>query len=91
MQQHMSTQDSKFEDFYSYVKKSLLSLRTDMNTNHVVILVKINHLISAQEEDSGHYERFYREMCDFLDSQFRNEGQGWHMRERLIPRRCGRI
>lgn len=39
-----------------------------MNVNHVVVMTRINHLVSAQEEDSGHYERFYREMFDFLDS-----------------------
>lgn len=55
-----------------------MSLRTDINVNHVDVLARINHLISTQEADYAHYERFYREMCDFLDSQYHGEGQGWH-------------
>ena len=76
MQQHMSTKDSNFEAFASYVTESLVSLGNDLNANHVIILDRINRLISAQEEDSAHYERFYNEMCDFLDSQYHNEGHG---------------
>lgn len=60
-----------------------------MNVNHADVLARINHLISTQEVDLGHYERFYREMCDFLDSQCRNEGQGWHRGERSMPRGRG--
>lgn len=70
--------------------ESLVSLRTNMNENHAVVLARINHLISAQEADSGHYERFYREMCDFLDSQYRNKGQGRHRGERSMPKGCGK-
>ena len=58
-----------------------------MNDNHVDILDGINHLISAQEAYYVHYERFYREMCDLLDSQYYSEGQGWH---RGMPRGRGR-
>lgn len=59
MHQHMSTQDSNFEDFASFVIESLVSLQTNMNENHDAILAMINHLISAREADSGHYKRFY--------------------------------
>lgn len=47
MQQHMSTQDSKFEAFTSYLIDSLVSLQTDMIANHVDVLAKINNLILA--------------------------------------------
>lgn len=53
-----------------------MSLRADMNFNHDDVLTRINYLISAQEADSMHCERFYRGMCDFLDSQYRSEGPG---------------
>lgn len=49
MHQHMSTQDSNFQAFASYVTESLVSLRIDMNVNHDADLGKINHLISSQE------------------------------------------
>lgn len=68
MQQHMSTQGSNFEAFASYVIESLVSLQTFMNDNHVDVSNKINHLISTQQVDYGHYERFYHEMFHFLDS-----------------------
>ena len=73
----MSTQDSNFEAFSSYVPEALVSLHTDMNANHEAILARINHIISAHEDDSHHYESFYREMCEVIDSQYHNKGQGW--------------
>lgn len=91
MQQHVSTQDSNFEAFSSFLTESLVSLRTNMNENHVVVMARIDHLISSQEADSGHYERFYQEICDFSDSQYRNEGQGWYQGERPMPRESERI
>lgn len=54
MQQHMSTQDSNFEAFASYMTESLVSLQTDMNANHAAVLARINHLSSIQEEDFVH-------------------------------------
>lgn len=83
----MSTQDSNFKAFASYVTEALVSLCTDMNANHEVILDKIHHIISAHEDDSHRYESFYREMCEVIDSQYRNEGQGW---QRGTPRGRGR-
>lgn len=50
----------------------------DMNVNHEAIVARINHLIYAHEDESQHYESFYREMCEVIDSQYRNEGPGWH-------------
>lgn len=73
MQQHLSTQDSNFEAFSSYVTETLVSLHSDMNANHEVILAKINHIISTYEDESHRYERFYKEMCEVIDSQYRNE------------------
>lgn len=86
MQQHMSTQDSNFEALASYVTDALMSLRTDMNENHEVILAKINHVI-LHEDDSHRYESFYMNICELIDSQYRNEGRGW---KRGAPRRRGR-
>lgn len=68
MQQHTSTQDSNFEAFASYVTEALVSLRTDMNVNHEVILAKINHIIYAHEDDSHQYECFYKDICELIDS-----------------------
>lgn len=48
MQQHMSTQDSNFKVFTSYVIKYLVSLLTYMNDNHAAVLASINHVISPQ-------------------------------------------
>lgn len=87
IQQHMSTQDSNFESFALYATESLVSLQTYINVNHVVVMARINHMMSAQEKDFAHYERFYCEMCDLLDSQYHDEGQGWH---KGMPRRRGR-
>lgn len=70
----MSTKDSNFEVFASYVTEALVSLRTDMNANHEVILAKINHITYAHEDDSHPYECFYRDICEIIDSQYRNEG-----------------
>lgn len=47
-----------------------------MNANHEAILDRINHIISAHEDDSHRYESFYKEMCDVIASQYCNEGQG---------------
>lgn len=79
MQQRLSVQDSNFDTFASYVTKALVSLLTDMSANHEAILARINHLISAHEDDSYHYESFYWEMCEVIDSQYRNEGPGWQV------------
>ena len=68
MRQCLSSQDSNFEAFASYVTEALVSLRTDMNVNHEVILAKINHIISAHEDDSHRYECFYKEICELIDS-----------------------
>ena len=73
MQQHLSTQDSNFEAFASYVTEALVSLRTDMNVNHEAILARINHIIYVHDDDSHWYESIYREMCDVIDSQYRND------------------
>lgn len=78
MHQHLSTQDANFEVFASYMTEALVSLRTDMNTNHEAIVARINHLISAHEDDSHHYGSFYREICGVIDSQYHNEGSCWH-------------
>lgn len=78
MRQRLSTQDVNFEAFTSYVTEALVSLRTDINANHVAIMARINHLVSAYEDDSHHYESFYREMCEVIGSKYRNEGPGWH-------------
>lgn len=65
VQQHMSAQDSNFEAFASYVTESIGSLRNDMNTHYVETMARVNHLISTQEEDFAHNERFYRELYDY--------------------------
>lgn len=87
MQQFLSTQDAKFEAFTSYMIEALMSLRTNMNVNHEAIMARINHLIYAHEDDSHHYESFYREMYEINDSQYRNEGPSWY---RGAPRGHGR-
>lgn len=51
-----------------------MSLRMDMNVNHEAIVARINHLSSADKDNSHCYESFYRKMCKVIDSQYRNEG-----------------
>lgn len=64
-----------------------MSLRTDMDANHESILARINHIIYVHDDDSHRYESLYREICDFIDSQYRNDGQGW---QKGAPRVRGR-
>lgn len=55
IQEHMITQDTNFEAFDSYVIENLLSIRNDMDSNHVAIISRINHMISIQNENHYHY------------------------------------
>lgn len=47
-------------------------------------------MISTQNENHDHYAHFYPEMCDFLDYNYGNDGQGWHKGVRLMPMGHGR-
>lgn len=40
-------------------------MRNEMDANHATMIPRINHMISAQNENHYHYGQFYREMCDF--------------------------
>lgn len=87
MQHHMSTQDSNFETFASYMTEALVSLHTDVNENHEAILARINHIIYVHDDDSHRYGSLYREICDVIDSQYHNDGHGW---QRGAPKGRGR-
>lgn len=82
----MTTQDANFEAFASYVTEKLVSMCNEMDVNHAA---RINHMISAQNENHYHYAQFYLEMCDFFDHHFGNDGQGWHHGVRPMPRGRG--
>lgn len=90
MQEHMTTQDADFEAFASYVTKSLMSMRNEMNVNHVATISRINHMIAFENDNHHHYIRFYRERYEFLDYHYGNDGQGWYKGMRLVPRGQGR-
>lgn len=90
MQEHMTTQDGKFDICVSYVMESLMSMRNEMDVNHVTAIARINHMISTQNENHHHYAQFYREMCEFLDFNYGNDGQGCHMGVTPMPRGRGR-
>lgn len=47
-----------------------------MDANHVATIARINHMIAFENDNHHHYMRFYREMCDFLDRHYGNDGQG---------------
>ncbi|CAI8585311.1 unnamed protein product [Vicia faba] len=89
LHKHMTTQDTNFEAFASYVSEKLLSERNEMDVNHASTNARINHMISSQNENHYHYAQFYREMCNFLDHHFRNEGYGWYHGVRSMPRGRG--
>ena len=55
-----------------------------MHVNHAETIARINHIIIAQNDNHHHYARFYREMCDFLDYHYGNDGQGWYKSIRPI-------
>lgn len=73
LQEHITTQDTNFKAFASYVTESLISMRNEINDNHTAIISMINHMISAQNVNHYHYAQFYREMCNFLDHHFGND------------------
>lgn len=76
MQEHVNTQDANFETFSSYVTETLVPMQNDMDTNHAATTTRINHMIASKNENHHQYMRFYREMCEFLDYQYGNVGQG---------------
>ena len=57
-----------------------------MNVNHAATIVRIDHMISDQNENHHHYAKFYQEMCEFLDYNYGNDGQGWHKGLRPMPK-----
>lgn len=65
-------------------------MRNEMDANHTAMIARINHMISAQNDNHHRYVRLYREMCDFLDYHYGNDGQGWYTGVRKIPRGRGR-
>lgn len=85
----MTSHDAKFEAFSSYVMESLVSMHNEMDSNHAATIARINHMISGQNEYHYHYALFYREMCDFLDHHYGNDGQRWYKGMRPIPRGRG--
>lgn len=41
-----------------------MSIRNEMDANHVETIARINHIIVSKNDNHHHYSRFYREMCD---------------------------
>lgn len=64
-------------------------MRNKMDGNHTTMISRINHIIYAQNENHYYYAQFYQEMCKFLDHNYGNDGQGWHMGVRPMPRGRG--
>ncbi|CAI8589579.1 unnamed protein product [Vicia faba] len=62
IQEHMTTQDTNFEAFASYVTEKLLSMWNEMTSNPDAIISRINHMISIQDENHYHCAQFYLEM-----------------------------
>lgn len=60
IQEHMTIQDPNFEAFTSYVTKRLISMRNEMDANHVATIAKINHMIFTKNENHYHYAQLYR-------------------------------
>lgn len=90
MQEHVTTHDAHFDAFSSYVTKSLVSMRNEMDASHAATIGRINHVISAQNDNHNHNSRFYQEMCDFLDHHYGNDGQGWYKDVRPMHKGHGR-
>lgn len=59
MQEHMTTQDANFDAFSSYVTKSIVSIRNDMDVNPATTIARINHMIVFENDNHHHYMRFY--------------------------------
>lgn len=76
MQEYMTSQDANFEVFVSYVTESLVSMQNDMDVNHASMISRINHMISAHNKNHHHHAQFYQEMCELLDYNYGNDGQG---------------
>lgn len=66
-----------------------MSLRNEMDTDHAATISRINHMIATQNENDHRYAQCYREMCDFLDHNYRNDGQGRHRGYMSMPRGRG--
>lgn len=58
MQEHMTTQDVNFEAFALYVTEILVSIRNDMDVNHVAIIDRINYMAAFENDNHHHYMRF---------------------------------
>lgn len=56
-----------------------------MDVNLVATISRINHMIAFENENNHHYMRFYREMRDFLDYYYGNDGQIWYRGIRHVP------
>lgn len=57
-----------------------------MKFDHGSTTTGINNILHYQDQNHSHYSMFYREMCDFLDDQFGNDGHGWYRGVRPQPR-----
>lgn len=49
-------------------------IHQNMDSNHVATQAGIRQMIRDQNDNSGHYLSFYREMCDVLNSE---HGVSW--------------
>lgn len=48
-------------------------------------------MICYQNDNHHHYQQFYKEMCDFLDAEYVNDGVAWYQGRRSETRgSCGR-
>lgn len=85
VQEHMNAQDTNFNNFASYATDKFTHIRQDMMFHHGSIKININNMISLQNKNHHHYQQFYRELCDFLDVEYGNEGAAWYRGRRLEP------
>lgn len=80
--EHLNSQDTKFNNFATYITKQLNQTRQDMAFNLGATQTGINNIVGFQNDNHHHYHQFYSEMCDFLDAVYGNEGVAWYRGER---------
>lgn len=65
--EHLISQDNNFNNLSMYATEQFNEICQNMTFSHGVTQTDINDMTRYQNDNNHHYQRFYREMCDFLD------------------------
>lgn len=66
--EHMPAQDNNLTTFLCMLQSSSIKFARTWDST----------MIHYENENHRHYQQFYREMCDFFDVEYENDGVAWY-------------